>query len=93
MCAYLGHCGQVLLSAGQCRLFSHLEVKVNQFVTESGEFIAEANSVCAGRGRRPRECVELLLNTLVEHFAARALQRHVYVIVTASDHLSVQDQK
>lgn len=83
----LRHSTEMFTSTRQRGFLSDLEVKVDQFVAESGELIAEANSINSGLTWCPRKRIKLFLYSLVKHFTAWSFQRHVNIIMSSSHHL------
>ena len=69
-------------------LVAHLQVKVDNFVREGGELIAEAEGVDALEVGLPRETVILLLHVLVQHLTIGGRQLHVHIVVTSHYNLN-----
>lgn len=85
--AYLGESSDSVLIGKEWRVIANLEVKVNRFVREGWELIAEAELVGAIFGCCEGKAVVLLLHLLVESSSIWVLQTTVHIVVATSDNL------
>lgn len=85
--AYLGESSNSVLIGKEWRVIANLEVKVDRFVREGWELIAEAELVGAIFGCCEGKAVVLLLHLLVESSSIWVLQTTVHIVVATSDNL------
>lgn len=85
--AYLGESSDSVLIGKERRVVTDLEVKVNRFVRERGELVAEAELVGAIFRCCEGKAIILLLHLFVECSSVWVLQTTIHIIVPTSDNL------
>lgn len=85
--AYLGESSDSVLIGKEWWVVTDLEVKVNCFVRESGELVAEAELEGAIFRCREGKAIILLLHLFVECSSIWVFQTAIHIIVATSDNL------